>query len=151
MKDLFSFQGRISRLGYWRVQLLLAVAAAAIMTLGSLAVMAMGKMGGAVFALFPVLFVIGFAAVLKRLHDRGKALIWALFFTFGPSILIMVARVLVDLQAPILALVAVPISLSGTGVAVWAAVEIGFLRGDPQPNRFGEPPIAALAPARVSA
>ena len=151
MKDLFSFQGRINRLAYWRVQLLLAIAGAAMMALGSVAIIGLGRIGGVVFALIPALLVIGFAAVLKRLHDRGKTLLWALFFTLGPSILITVAHVLRDQPSPILTLASLPFSLAGIGVGIWAGIEIGFLRGDPQPNRFGEPPLAAPAPVRVSA
>jgi hypothetical protein len=38
------------------------------------------------------------------------------------------------------ALASLPFSLGGLGLLVWAWVEVGFLRGTPEANRFGPPP-----------
>jgi len=147
MWALFSFHGRTSRLGFWRVQLLCVAVSAATMALASFAMTRIGPIAGVLFlALLPAA-VIDVAVYLRRLHDRGKNVWWLLLFNLGPLFMIGLARQLVEQGSAAAVLVSLPLVLAGLGIDVWGWVECGFLRSQPTSNQFGEPPaLGAMAP-----
>jgi uncharacterized membrane protein YhaH (DUF805 family) len=140
MFSLFGVQGRTGRLGYWRVQLLCAVCLAVVWMLGLFAMLGLGPIGSVLFAPIPVIVVISVATWFRRLHDRGKGLWWAFLFSAGPWVCLAVARGLASIGATALVITSLPFSLGALGLTVWGLVEVGFLRGQPGPNRFGDPP-----------
>jgi len=140
LKLLFGFQGRATRLTYWRFQVLQVSVAAALLILASFGTIVGGWLGAVPLACLPLLVLTGFCITVRRLHDRGKSLWWALVFTFGPWALIAPSRLLGP-QTPPLAIVAAAIlAIAGGALGLWAWVEIGFLGGDRSDNRYGPPP-----------
>jgi len=111
---LFSFKGRINRLPYWIVTLILtAIGAGGQSTrsgTGPENVMTAGE-GLITLVVFVLVLWIGFAVQVKRWHDRGKSGWWSLL-SFVPFI--------------------------GT---IWILIECGFLRGSQGSNRFGPDPL----------
>ena len=142
MLSLFDVQGRTGRLGYWRVQLLCMVCVAAIWTLGLFAMLGMGPIGAILFVPAPAIIVIGVAAWIRRLHDRGKGLWWAFFFLVSPWILLGIARVLIETASTTVVVASLPFSLGAVGLSLWGLIEAGILRGQPGANRYGDPPPA---------
>lgn len=140
MIQLFSFKGRASRLGFWRVQLLLVALSAVDLALGYFAVIAAGPVGGILFVPFLPFLVIGVATCLRRLHDRGKNVWWLLLFNLCPPVCIGIAQTLVAKGSVALSAASLPFSLAGLAIWVWGWIEIGLRRGEPQNNRFGEAP-----------
>jgi uncharacterized membrane protein YhaH (DUF805 family) len=111
---LFSFEGRINRLPYWGVVLLMLVLGAgfnfAVGDFGPGRPMTTGP--AIIETLVFVLFLwVGLAVQIKRWHDRDKSGWWAL-------------------------LNLVPVI--GT---LWILIECGFLRGTYGANRFGPDPL----------
>lgn len=120
---LFNFDGRIGRLSYWLGCLVVMV----VSVIPYAALAAMGRLGlsfrqmdslsiaAALFlmaAFFIFLTIMNLALVAKRLHDRDKSLLWYLL-------------VLIPIIGPI-----------------WMMIELGFLSGSPDMNRYGAPPYA---------
>ena len=139
MIGLFSFRGRASRLTYWRTALLCIALGALVVTAGYFAVIAIGPPGGLVFAALAPILLINLSVALRRLHDRGKGIGWLLLFQFGPLVTSALAQQLARAVSPILQLGSLPLSLISLGLSLWGLVEIGFLRGQPAANRFGDP------------
>lgn len=138
MSRLFSFQGRASRLEYWRVVLLCVAVSAGVILLGCGAILAIGSIAGVLFvALAPVL-VVNIAAAARRLHDRDKSIWWLLVFQVAPFVAAGVAHRLAAQDEPTARLASLPFSLASLVLVVWAWVEIGFLPGKPGANRFGD-------------
>jgi uncharacterized membrane protein YhaH (DUF805 family) len=89
-------------------------------------------------------------AMVRRLHDRGKASWWLLFF-LGPhaALVFLATRFLPTTPSiPPLFVVAMLVDL---GLMFWWMSETFFLRGTPGPNRFGEDPLANIASKQVTA
>lgn len=93
-----------------------------------------------------------FALNMKRLHDRDKgAMPWAYIF-FGPGILMQLMQLTgvgftntaisgeSIMMQPNWLFIAV--SLVGGLVAIWALVELGFLKGADGSNKYGPDPLA---------
>jgi uncharacterized membrane protein YhaH (DUF805 family) len=134
--ELLRFDGRLSRLGYWRAYLLLAIAGTATLLVGYFAIILMGSIG-AIF-LLPVVPVgiASLAIVTRRLHDRGKSAWWMAPYLVGP----FAASAVVD-GAPTRSVVVLLLgSLASVTLGVWGLVEIGFRRGVRGANRYGEEP-----------
>lgn len=79
------------------------------------------------FVLIPLAFIgvsnwNTYSVAVKRLHDRGKSawwlLLWWVLSAIGGAITFGIAALV---------------------VWIWAIVELGFLEGNPFPNRYGEP------------
>ena len=141
MLKLFSIKGRTSRLGFWRVYLLSAVLIAVFWSLGLFAILAVGPAGGLLLAGLIPSFALYLAVGLRRLHDRGKNIWWWVLFVPGPFVCIAAANLLMSDRTDASALASLPFSLGGLGLAIWGLVEIGFRRGDPGPNQYGEVPV----------
>lgn len=152
---LFSFEGRINRAKYWLVVLINIIVPNVA---GIFAAMALGMSGidpsgappdpanpglwiAALIGLAILVFSLwtSFAAGVKRLHDRGKSGWWILVFGGLPVALGAVSGVMGD--AGLIFIVA------ALGVAVWALVEFGCLKGTTGPNAYGPDPIPAPAAA----
>ena len=135
---LFSFDGRVSRLQYWLVQIGVIVAFkvalflvggldAGLGSLGQLRIPVMSVVAIGLFvvllcAVFSFLMVwVCFASVVKRWHDREKSWVWVLL----PLVLVV--------------------------GWLWQLVECGFLPGTKGANDYGPQPGAARAPDELYA
>lgn len=110
---LFSFEGRVNRLPYWGVALvMIALGTGFNIAIGDFGPERPMTAGPAIFetAVFLFFMWIGLAVQIKRWHDRNKSAWWAL-------------------------LNLVPVI--GT---IWVLIECGFLPGTAGPNRYGPPP-----------
>jgi len=140
----FSFNGRSSRLSFWRVQLVMLLIFAVLLIGGLGAAMAAG---GAAVKVLPLLFLPVVAAFVwiyaangvRRLHDRGKTGLWLVVFWGVPGLLGQMAKEIEKDQQ--LLLLGLLLGLISLGLSIWALVEIGFLGGQSGPNRFGDNPL----------
>jgi uncharacterized membrane protein YhaH (DUF805 family) len=144
-RRIFSISGRVSRLGFWRFQVVQSLAVAVIWCLTMLATMVGGWLG-----LVPLLLVVPLCAAavhvgVRRLHDRDRSGWWILPFSVGPYLLMAAGHFLAGLFGPLGALLALPLLLAGLALAGWSWIELGFRRGTRGPNRFGSPPASNRA------
>ena len=153
-----SFDGRINRKPFWIAGIILAVASVIInILLGAL-------FGGSVIAAILALLVMlaflypSLALTVKRLHDRNKPGSYAAVF-YAPSVLYGVCEVLGLTGTPTMVgdqTVMMPntfgwlLMLLMLAVAIWALVELGFLRGTAGQNGYGPDPLGG-EPAAVAA
>jgi uncharacterized membrane protein YhaH (DUF805 family) len=136
---LFSFRGRVNRVGFWRWNILGIVWSAAVMLATTLTITAGGP-GGLVFLLILPAVVPSLAVPVKRLHDRGKSSRWLLAFVVAPWVLLGVTYGLMENaegSAPLAASVTLLMALVLTA---WGWIEMGFRRGTPGANRYGARP-----------
>ncbi|MCR5872958.1 DUF805 domain-containing protein [Phenylobacterium sp. J426] len=131
---LFSFRGRAARREYWRVL-------AALFVFGVVLQLA-SVLPGVVLIALPLGLatnVVQWAVVARRLHDLGRSGWWQVPATALGLMVVAeaVSRGLIDPEnpKPLPPLLAVAMLLM---LAFFIA--IGSVRGDPGPNRFGEPP-----------
>lgn len=144
--NALTFRGRLTRLGYWRWQVALVVVSA-VNAYGAVAVAMSGGprwLSALVFAPFAIALVAAIGVVARRLHDRGRGLGWLLFFLVGPwglaALSVWLAEGRVFAEDSWAAPASFGAALLSLVFNLWAFVEIGLLRGDPGPNRFGPPP-----------
>lgn len=142
MFGIFTFQGRLSRNGYWLFRWICV--GVAIMALISFALLAETVVTSWAWLVFPfagvVLALANLSAAVRRLHDRNRSGWWLLGLGVLPLI--------VGAGFYVSRLLAKPYSdwsfFGGFAVAMalslWASIEIDFLPGTPGPNRFGPPP-----------
>lgn len=144
--DVLAFRGRLTRLGYWRWQLALVVIGAGLGYAPVAVTMAGGPrwLSALAFAPMAIALAASVGVAARRLHDRGHSVGWLIVFSLAPwglgglSIWLTEGPALVEQTwaAP----AALAASLVSLALSVWGLVEIGLLRGDPGPNRFGPPP-----------
>jgi uncharacterized membrane protein YhaH (DUF805 family) len=79
------------------------------------------------------LWIISIATSVKRFHDRDKSGWW--YLAFAPSFIVYFIPVSESLSL----VVGIPLLL----VTLWFFVELGFFKGTPTANRFGENPLSA--------
>lgn len=132
LKTFLSFEGRASRLTYWRMQVAIAIAACAVIALTVLATHAGPVFGAVAFAPIVLVLLASIGIVVRRLHDRGKSGFWALLFVVLPFLLTG-AGGSGSYDVPAL------FGLIGVGLSLWGLVEIGFLRGTVGENAYGVP------------
>ncbi len=142
LAQYFSFNGRTSRIDYWRLQVPLLLLAGACWCGGfllaeftgvdlftAIGVVAMLPLWGAMIAL-----------LFRRLHDRNKSGWWIIPFYLTPLALELIVSQLSgggeNLTGGLIALV-------GLALALWSFIELGLLKGTPGKNRFGPDPRAA--------
>ena len=106
------------------------------------------KVGAGDIAVVPILLglpvlIINLATLVRRLHDRGKSARWLLVFWAAPSACFITAQLATE-QTGEGGLLAMGSLVAGLILEAWAIVEVGFLRGAPQPNRFGPVPPSGL-------
>jgi uncharacterized membrane protein YhaH (DUF805 family) len=138
LRSLLSFHGRLSRLAYWRAYLSLAVALASVWCLGLLAMLGVGAPGAILLlALAPILMG-SMAIVVRRLHDRNMSGWWALPLVVIPAVVGFGSHAEVPGATPTAFILGA--SLLSLALSIWGWVEIGFRRGTPGSNRFGDEP-----------
>ena len=112
---LFSFSGRIGRATYWGVYIVMLIISL-FLILVILGIRGDGEgiaaIGLIIYFLYIVISIwIELAVQVKRWHDRNKSG-WMVLINFIPLV-----------------------------GAIWAFVELGFLRGTTGPNQYGEDPL----------
>src|SRR5690606_1203448 len=81
----FSFRGRDSRRDFWRTFLVLQVSIVIVWCLGMIAILALGRMGGAVMVAGIVAYIVAALAwIARRLNDRGRNAWWSAPIAVGP-------------------------------------------------------------------
>ncbi len=160
--DLFtSFNGRISRKGFWLGFLAMVAVAvvAGVVMLQISPVAAVGMNSAASDGIMVMLVQLAVAAaityfwsaiVVKRLHDRGKsAMPWAIVF-IAPGVLMQAmsifkigysAEELAGTQIMVPGIGATVVTLLTVAVGLWAIIELGFLKGTPGDNAYGPNPL----------
>ena len=73
------------------------------------------------------------AVATKWLHDRDKSAWWLLLFYVVPSVLDAIGR--------LLGWAGLILDLIGAAIAIWALIELGFLRGTKGPNDSRSGPV----------
>ena len=160
MELFMTFDGRISRKGFWMGFLgLLAIVFIAGWAMISI------LPGGIVLTLAQIIVSVGIiyiwsAVVVKRLHDRDKpALPWAVIF-LAPGVLMQIMSIF-KIGYRAVEVAGVQFMVPGTGatmvmwlsmaVALWMFIELGFLKGTPGENRYGPDPLGYTAPREMQA
>ena len=149
-----SFEGRISRKGFW-------MGLGGIILLGLVSAYLVGALGADSSAatltqlVLAVAMAYGWAAVLtKRLHDRGKpGLPWVAIF-LAPGILLQGIGIFrigftpMELGGTVLMMpgaLYIWISYVAMAVGFWMVVELGLLKGQGGANNYGPDPLAPVA------
>jgi len=147
LKKYFVLNGRLTALQYWRYQVRLAFAAVAVISATAFLTQVGGWLGAIPFAFVLPVLAAGVSVGVRRLHDRGKSAWWLALFTLGPIALVAPGQLVARDATTGLLLAAALLSLLGVILAVWAWIEIGFLRGQKGPNRYGADPRALSSAA----
>ncbi|MEI9926082.1 MAG: DUF805 domain-containing protein [Bradyrhizobium sp.] len=83
------------------------------------------------------------ATTVKRLHDRNKSGWWILAFLGAPALLgNIVDRI--DDDSYLTTAFTLSFAYAAFGLKAWGVVELMFLRGTHEPNRFGPDPLAPI-------
>jgi len=141
LRELLRFDGRLSRIAFWRAYLFLAIAFSLSWCLGLFAILAVGPPGAILLLPICPLLAANVAIAIRRLHDRGKSGWWIIPVGLLPFLagLGMSAETTGASSPALLALT----GLMATALVIWGWVEIGFRRGEAGANRYGEAPQAA--------
>ena len=150
-----SFDGRINRKPFWLASLVMMAAAIVLSLVIVAPVAVISPVLGALLSVLISLALLypGVALGVKRLHDRGKSgKLMAVFL--APSLILQFGQLLgvtgseqVIGGEPVylpnaLGWLLIVVSL---GVAIWALVELGILKGTQGPNAYGPDPLAGTA------
>ena len=149
MEELFEFlfgaSGRINRAKYWRSLLIFCGAG---LLVGVILLIAAGLAAPLFILMLAIVFIPwllwGIAFHTERLHDRGKSAWWLLVFYAVPGVLGQLAKGawLAGVAGTGLHYV---LALAGFALSIWVFVEIGCLRGNTGPNRYGSKPLSVHA------
>jgi uncharacterized membrane protein YhaH (DUF805 family) len=136
---LFGYDGRISRLYYWLGLMAAWAITGFFAAFAEDAVAGTGDIGRYVAFVFIVgtLIWMHSAATVKRLHDRDKSAWWYVLYGIAPPGLFIAATYFYTKNAIEAASVLYALSFAGL---FWVIVELGFLRGTDEPNRYGPEP-----------
>ena len=145
LRSVFTTSGRVSRLGFWRFQVVQALVAALVLCMTVLTTMAGGWLGLAPMLLIIPLLAAAACLGVRRLHDRDRSGWWLLPFSIGPYLLMAAGNMAIEALGALGALLALPLVLGGLALEVWAWIEFGFRRGTRGSNRFGPPPASNRA------
>lgn len=133
-KAWFSFRGRASRRQYWQTLLVLVGISFALLALGGIPA---AQVIGAPVSL--VANVAQWALVARRLHDLNRSGWWQV-----PAMVLGMAAVLQVVSMGEAGVEANPgLSTAMLGAMLLSlafVVAIGVAKGDPGPNRYGQPP-----------
>ena len=147
-----SFEGRINRKPFWIASLIM-MAAAIVVSLVIVAPATFMSPGLGVFLSLIISLALLYPVValgVKRLHDRGKSgQLMAVFL--APSIILQLgdllgitgsARVVGGETIYLPNMLGWLLIMVSLGVAIWALVELGILKGTTGPNAYGPDPLA---------
>ncbi len=138
-RNYFSFRGRLNRKPYWLMSLVVGgVALGAFIVLGIL---------GALLKVFWILglpllvglFWAGMSITTRRLHDRNKSAWWLVLYQGLPLVLDLLRFAMA--RDPATSGPGAVLGFIGFCIAMWVLVDLGFLRGKPGANRFGDDPL----------
>ena len=132
---LFSFKGRINRKMFWMSMIFWSLAV--IMDVGLLyAITAtnienVNQIIGVVLVVSPILILyvlvyINMAVVIKRLHDTGRSGLVLCWYIIPFSNTIYRYNTVLEILTLLFGL--------------YLLIGCGFIKGDPEPNKYGEPP-----------
>jgi uncharacterized membrane protein YhaH (DUF805 family) len=156
---LFDVRGRINRARYWRTIVTVVVVLAMLLIafwVYALSIPGAYENGGPTpfphdplgiagavlwFAVLALALAAGFAATIRRLHDRNMSWWWILILVIVPDLLYGGAQYLTDAIVDMNAGVAYAMRIAAIGLSLWAIVELGFLPGTAGSNRFGPDPL----------
>ena len=149
MEELFEFlfgaSGRINRAKYWRSLLIFCGAG---LLVGVILLTAAGIAAPLFILMLAIVFIPwllwGIAFHTERLHDRGKSAWWLLVFYAAPGVLGQLAKGAWFAGAAGTGLHCV-LALAGVALSIWGFVEIGCLRGNAGPNKYGSNPLSVHA------
>lgn len=149
---LTSFEGRIRRGQYWLGILIIVIAAIVISILIG-AIFGEGFFGRLLMLLVTLgMLYPAVALATKRLADRGQPPLPKLAIFFVPGVLLTVIDAFQIGYRPVQGIPGAEgvIMMPGTpsmilgvialGVGIWALIELGILKGDPEANAYGPPP-----------
>ncbi len=146
---LTSFDGRIRRGQYWLGIIVLVVALVILFAIIAI------LFGDSFFSrLLTLLITLGFvypwlALGAKRLADRSQPPMPKLAIFVAPGLLLNLIDTFRIGYRPIPGVaggemmpgtLSMVIGLISLGVGIWALIELGILKGDPEPNAYGPPP-----------
>jgi uncharacterized membrane protein YhaH (DUF805 family) len=135
---LFGFNGRINRAKFWLGTAMSYLGFLAFFFVGGTISAATGfepdeaELWNVAIGLVFLVFVIGCALAVKRLHDRNKSGWWMLILVAFPIALLSAAPPGIP---GVMALVATNV------ISLWAVIELGFVEGTDGPNRYGPDPL----------
>ena len=134
---LLSFEGRLSRLQFWKDYLFLAVVGAVDVVIGLFAVMWLQAWGAILLTPLIAVIIASLAIVVRRLHDRNKSVLWILPFGVFP---LMVQLWMLGEAQQTAADIVLIVALASLILNIWGFVEIGLRRGVAGPNKYGDDP-----------
>jgi uncharacterized membrane protein YhaH (DUF805 family) len=151
---LFGFSGRINRRRYWLfipvslLYVLLGFAVAVPYMLiehptGDHPLSPLGATTIGVVGIVVAAFVVSsFSISVQRLHDRNKSAWWLIPFVLFPNLMQPVLNERTGFSDKLPPGLALALALATVALALWAFVELGFVRGTVGDNRFGPDPLA---------
>lgn len=152
---LFGFSGRINRAKWWLAILIMIILQIVLIGL-TMAVQSDTFNTVTGWAYFIISLWVSLAAGTKRLHDLNRSGAWLMLFVGGPMLLLVASLgfTAVSLGGEALSTDALDMSqiarLGGYalivfgiwfGIAIWAFIWLGCLRGTPGPNNYGPDPL----------
>jgi uncharacterized membrane protein YhaH (DUF805 family) len=136
-----SFQGRANRKRYWltvlSIWVLFFVSALFVGALSALPLLSL-----IIIPVWLALLVATIANGARRLHDREKSAWWLLVFSVLPCLLLIPAELAKFGSDEGFQAFAALFALFGLPFSIWGLVVMGFLKGTPGPNRYGENPLS---------
>ncbi len=149
MEDLFEFlfgaSGRINRAKYWRsVLIYIGAGMMTAVILFTAAGIATPLVVVAIVVVVLPLLLWGLSFTTRRLHDRNKSAWWLIVFYVLPSALTQPAKFEWPTGIAGTALQTI-LALAALALMIWGFVEIGCLRGNTGPNKYGSNPLSVHA------
>ena len=133
--DFLAFDGRLSRLAFWRCWLSVQVFGVLGWTLSIVATIEGGALGALFLVPTIMLYAIALASCLvRRLHDRGRSGWQLIPIVGGPLAARVAAEPLLHSATPILACIGAGLAFATVVANLWAMSEIGIQDGAPQPS-----------------
>lgn len=138
LEGFLAFEGRLSRLAFWRAWLAVQVFGVLGWALSIVATIEGGPLGALVLAPTAVFYVMAMTGCLvRRLHDRGRSGWQLIPLAGGPLVARLAAEPLLHSAAPALAWIGAAAAFLALAGALWLMNEIGIQAGTPGANAFG--------------
>lgn len=143
-RNYVSFEGRLNRKPFWLMSLALFGAGLAGFVVVCLLAVASTFFWLLAIPLVATVVLASMSLSARRLHDRNKSAWWLLLYQGVPTLLdgLRAMAALADKSGDGGGLSAL-LGLISFCLSLWVLVDLGFRRGSPGPNRFGEDPLRA--------